>query len=628
MEATGLFPYDEVRKEQESLVKDVHEAVSNGKCLIAHAPTGLGKTAAALAPALAVAAEKGLTVFFLTSRHTQHQIALDTLRQVKSRHKIKFVATDIVGKRHMCAQEGVGALYSGQFHDYCRALREVGQCRFYSNLRKGSDLSGAAKEFVRELESEPTESARTVELGKSYGVCPYEAAAIASKQASVIIADYYYIFNPGIRAGFFKRTGKSVEDSIIIIDEGHNLPDRIRRMLTQAVTIQTVERAIREADANAGEEEQQFFKDFRAALIRLAEGKESERTVGKEQLMEMVGGLDIEGVLEKISVIAEGIRETNKQSFMGAVADFMEAWMQGDEEGYARILSRRQGQRGLNLSLSYQCLDPAIATRPIIREASSVIIMSGTLKPTRMYRDILGFPEDTVEKEYGNPFPQKNRLSMIITDATTRFSKRSDDQYRRIADACIKSVGEVPGNAAIFFPSYEVMSQVYRYMYGKTGKVCFLERPDMTKEEKQKLLSGFKASFLQGGLLLAAIGGSYYEGIDLPGSMLNAVIIVGLPLTHPDLQTKKLIEYYDRKYSKGWDYGYVFPAFTKALQSAGRCIRSETDRGVIIFLDERYAWQQYYSCFPKDMSLKITSQYRESIREFFSSSQTGLKTFK
>ncbi|MBI2142355.1 ATP-dependent DNA helicase [Candidatus Woesearchaeota archaeon] len=582
MESTRLFPYDEVRKGQESMVRDVHEAVSNGRCLIAHAPTGLGKTAAALSPALDVAAEKGLTVFFLTSRHTQHQIALDTLRQMKSRHKISFVATDIVGKKHMCAQEGFEALHSGQFHDYCRALRESGQCRFYSNLRKGGELSGAAKAFVRELESEPTESARTVELGKGHGVCPYEAAAIASKQASVIIADYYYIFNPGIRDGFFKRTGKSVEDSIIIIDEGHNLPDRIRRMLTQSVTTQTVERAIREADANSGEEEQQFLKDFRAALIKLADGDESERIIGKEQLIEMVGCRDMEGVLEKMNIIAEGIREANKQSFMGAVAGFVEAWMQGDEEGYARILSKRQGYRGLNLSLSYQCLDPAIATRPIIGGARSVIMMSGTLKPTRMYREILGFPEDTVEREYGNPFPKKNRLSMIITAATTKFSRRSDEQYKKIADACLNSVSEVPGNAAIFFPSYEVMSQAYRHMYGKTGKPCFLERPDMTKEEKQKLLSGFKASFLKGGLLLAAIGGSYYEGIDLPGSMLNAVIIVGLPLTHPDLQTKKLIEYYDRKYGKGWDYGYVFPAFTKALQSAGRCIRSETDRGVLL----------------------------------------------
>jgi len=116
--------------------------------------------------------------------------------------------------------------------------------------------------------------------------------------------------------------------------------------------------------------------------------------------------------------------------------------------------------------------------------------------------------------------------------------------------------------------------------------------------------------------LLAVSSGSFGEGIDMPG-ILKAVIIVGLPLQKPDLETKELIDYYEEKFGKGIDYGYIFPAITKCLQNAGRCIRSETDKGVIIFLDERFAWENYNRCLPKDMNFKISLMYEDRIREFF-----------
>jgi DNA excision repair protein ERCC-2 len=130
-------------------------------------------------------------------------------------------------------------------------------------------------------------------------------------------------------------------------------------------------------------------------------------------------------------------------------------------------------------------------------------------------------------------------------------------------------------------------------------------------------LNEFKQDWFSGGVLLAVIGGSFSEGIDLPAHFLNGLIIVGLPLAKPDLYTKALIDYYNRRYQKGWDYGYVFPAFTKALQSAGRCIRTETDRGVILFVDERYAWSNYYACFPAQLAPKTTAFYQEDIARFF-----------
>ena len=116
---------------------------------------------------------------------------------------------------------------------------------------------------------------------------------------------------------------------------------------------------------------------------------------------------------------------------------------------------------------------------------------------------------------------------------------------------------------------------------------------------------------------MAVAAASFSEGIDLPGDLLKCVIVVGLPLQPPDLETKELIAYYDKKYSKGWDYGYLLPAITKSLQAAGRCIRSETDKGAVIFLDERYTWPTYLRCFPPDWNIKIAQDYTADIENFF-----------
>jgi len=258
-----------------------------------------------------------------------------------------------------------------------------------------------------------------------------------------------------------------------------------------------------------------------------------------------------------------------------------------------------------------------MATADVIKESYSTIMMSGTLTPTSMYKDLLGFPPDALEAEYPDPFPKHNRLNLIVPGATTKYSLRGEEQYKKIASITAEITNEVPGNTLLFFPSYNLRDSVYEHFSKLCKKTTILEMPNLSKEEKIELLESFKENNKPGSVLLAVNGGSFSEGIDLPGDLLKCVVVVGLPLHRLDLESEALIKYYNGKFGKGMDYGYIFPAFNKVLQSAGRCIRGETDRGVIVFLDERYAWPNYQKNFPEGWDIHITRAYVDQIKAFF-----------
>lgn len=614
-----LFPHDKVRKIQDEMLEEVLSSIKNKKNMIIHAPTGIGKTVSVLAPALSFALKNNLTIFFLTSRHTQHQIAIDTLKHIRKKYGNKFCAADIIGKKWMCLQGGVDALYSNDFADYCKKLREEEKCEFYSNTRNKNKLSVRAKKVLSEIKSiGPLDSEETVEACRKDELCPYEISSMLCRDAHVIVGDYYHIFNENIRNMLFQKADLELDKCIIIVDEGHNLPSRVRNLSTVKLSNIILERAIKEARKFGYEETAENLNLVKKALDELAEDlsfNKEEKSVRKYQFVEKIGENDYERFLNDIVFIGDEIRESQKQSFVGSVGNFLEAW-QGPDEGFARIISLKEGFRQPMINLSYICMDPSLITRSIIDNAHSTILMSGTLTPTFMYKDILGF-EEAVEKVYGSPFPKKNKLSLIIPDTTTKFTRRTEQEYERIGKYCANLANLVPGNSLMFFPSYDLRDKVYRYFFGLCEKTIFLEKPNLSKAEKKEMFEKFRSYNKSGAVLLGVATGSFGEGIDLPGDLLKAVVVVGLPLERPSLEVKELIEYYDAKFGKGWDYGYIFPAIIRCLQNAGRCIRTEEDKGVVVFLDERFAWPNYYRCFPPDMEVKITKVYEERVKRFF-----------
>ncbi len=609
-----LFPHEKVRDVQQRLMHDVADAVQQRKHLVAHAPTGLGKTAAALSPALAQALQHDLTIFFLTSRHTQHKIVLDTLEAIKKKHGTQFIATSIIGKKWMCAQQGVNTMRSNDFFTYCKALRESNKCDFYTNARNPKNIQCdiVLKEFEQEA---PLPTEQVIARSSEKMLCPYELSLMLAKKSKVIVTDYYYFLHPRIRASFLKKINKKLEQAIIIFDEGHNLPARARELLTQRISSRLIRGAMKEARKYGYDDLAVLLSELEAALQKLAEHLQvnGEKLVKKETLLEAVATFtDIEEFITKLDAAADMIREDQKKSMLGTIAEFLDRWPEGDE-GFSRILTKQDN----NLQLSYRCLDPSNATKELIEQAYCTITMSGTLSPVQMFADLLAIPANKrVTKEYPSPFPVENRLALVVPRTTTKFSQRSDTQFKNIAEQCAQLVQAIPGCVAIFFPSYQIRDTVSIAFSARCQKTLFLEQPNMTKEQKQEFLDRFVKYKESGAVLLAVAAGSFGEGIDLPG-LLKAVIVVGLPLDRPNLETQQLIDYYNKKFGKGWDYGYTMPALTKTMQNAGRCIRSETDRGVIVFLDERYAWPRYFTCFPSDWRLKITTNPLPDIHTFF-----------
>ena len=604
-----LFPHEQIRPEQEKLLDAVKKAVESKRNLIVHAPTGLGKTAAAIAPALEYALEKNLTLFYLTSRHTQHKIVIDTLRKIKEIHRVAVITTDLIGKKFMCIVPGVQLINSSDFSEYCKSAREKGTCEFYEKTRKSNGLTVDANALISDLiVSNPLNAEDVIHECHSKKICPYYLSMAMAAKSNVIIGDYNLIFNPSIREKVLKQIQKKIEECIIIIDEAHNLPDRIRSNMSVSISNINLKNASIEAKKTGFDNAIPYLNAMQDILKNLAENAEGkEELVMRDEFSNKVKLLgDYDAIVESLESAAETIRIEKKRSFIGSIANFLRDW-RGPEDGFARILTITDKF----VKLSYKCLDPSVVSEKLMKEAHSVVLMSGTMNPTEMYKEVLGI-ERCDEAEYISPFPKKNKLSMIVPITTTKFTSRNEMQFRNIAAICLRILELIPGNCAVFFPSYQVRDEISKHLSNSTKKTVFSEIQKMTKQEKAEFLKKF--SSYGNAVLLAVAGGSFGEGIDLPG-VLKCVIVVGLPLKHPDLETKKTMEFYQEMFSKGWDYGYIFPAINKALQAAGRCIRSEKDRGVLVFLDERYEWPNYRRCFPENY---ITSfDFEKKIREFW-----------
>lgn len=616
-----LFPHDKVRKFQEDLILDVEKTIKEKNKLLADAPTGLGKTASALGPVLNHALKNNLAVWFLTNRHTQHSLAIDTLKEIQKKFDIKFSCVDLIGKKWMCNQE-VKELFSTEFNEFCKNITEKNECEFLNNVKTKNKLTIKAKALIEKLGKKGVlHNEEIIELCNSENFCSYEISFELGKNAKVIVGDYYYIFNPFIQKKILKRLDQELDKIILIVDEAHNLPTRVIEMLSSTLTSNMLRNAILEAKKFGYWDSLHLLEKIESVLKELNEYPESnqqfrsnEKIITKDEFVKKIEKIKkYDEIIDELEITADEIRKKRKKSYIGGIVGFLEAWL-GTDDGFTRIIAEKESRFGKYIGLSYYCLDPSLVTKDIFDGVHSAVLMSGTLKPTFMYNDILGIKGK--EKEYPNPFPIDNKLTLIVPETTTKYSSRGEKMYGIIAEKCSEMLKLIPGNCAIFFPSYQLRDSIGRKI--ECDKKKFWEQSDSSKENKELFLEDFKEEKDSGGVLLGVMGGNFGEGVDLPGDLLKGVIVVGVPLGKPDLKTKEVVKYFDEKFGKGWDYGYLYPAMNKCFQSSGRCIRSEEDKGVVIYLDERFSWSNYFCCFPRE-GVIVSKDYKRFLEEFFGS---------
>ncbi|MGM5483637.1 MAG: helicase C-terminal domain-containing protein [Nanobdellota archaeon] len=613
-----LFPYENIRLSQKNLIEDINRTFNNNSNHLANAPTGLGKTVASIGPALDYAIRAKKVVFFLTSRQTQHTMAIKTLKDINKKFNLKLNILDIIGKKSMCVQEGVENLFGNDFFDFCKRAKKEGTCEFYNNTRKKNGiLKVDAEVFIETIRNKILDTEEMVKTCRSNSLCPYEIALEKSETANVVISDYSYIFHPDINKIFFQRMGLSMEDAIIIVDEAHNLPSRIKDYASSKVTDYAIRMAIKEAGKYSLFEAEEYLRKIlhKIESIELGEKtkfRDSSEKITKEDINSAFENeADLDYAISILQGASETVHDNQKRSSISGILNFLVMW-QGSEEGFLRMASIDEKQ---NKEIRYICLDPSLITNNIFKKCCSSVLISGTLEPTFMYRDLLGI-DDCTQKNYPNPFPKNNSLHIIVPKTTTQYKRRSEDEFRKIAQECNNIINKMGGNTAIFFPSYYIRDRVYNFLYNMNeGFEFVLEEKGMSKKEKSGVLTSFSSESLKPKVLLGSSSGSFGEGIDLPGNFLTCVIIAGLPLLKPTLEVQELIKYYDKKYNKGWDYGYFYPSFNTTFQNAGRCIRTEKDKGVIIYLDERFSMTRYKKYFGARKYL-VSEDYGDLIDNF------------
>ncbi len=595
-----LLRFDNPRPNQDLMMKDIRDAVLQRRSILINAPTGIGKTDGSLAAVLPFALKEGLDVFFLTPKISQHKIVVESLAGISRKFGIRLKYIDLVGKRNLCINQKINSMEKEAFYKSCETLVKNRKCRFYSASKDPSNITAELADSALMGHNEFFRASFAKE------VCAYEAATYLAKDSNIIIADYTHLLSPYTRGAFLKKISHNVGNAIVIWDEAHNILESASSYVDISISTRTISNASAELSA-LGSSIDLGYLDF--ALNEIA----AKKLNGKKEAF--VSGTDIPDLLkENLDDLAEKLEKaglefiTNsgaKRSSLMHLAKFLPG-LKSSSESVVLIISKNE--RGVSLSLV--CLYPDASVLSF-KEAYANVFMSGTLLPLSMYRELFGM-EDAYTANYLSPFPKENKLSLVDREVSTKYEERSEENYKKMAEKIDLIRMSVSGNLAVFFPSFSVLNAVKMHSRVRIG---FTQGKEMNTAAVDRLISEFKKS--SDSLLFAVMGGSLSEGIDYPNNIIKGIIIVGIPLTVPDLKLSAKIGYLNRRFSgKGTEYAYTTPGVIRAVQAAGRAVRSGSDRAFIIFMDKRYNWGTYRSVINNFVEISESTDYIDSIRNF------------
>lgn len=612
------FPFATTRPQQAEMIDQVRLALQDQSCVLISAPTGIGKTVAALYPALAHALSEGLKLFFVTAKTTQQQLAVDTLyRMAPERGGGSGGASASFNVVHLRAKEK--SCLNDLF--YCHESL----CEYARDYRGKLEQTGVVEALLNTALIGPELLA---DAGRRHHVCPFELSLDVASEADAIIGDYNYVFDPGAYLRRFFQDGP-YDDCILIIDEAHNLYARARDYYSPVLN----QRRVRQLLVHCADEPTRLFREFET-VFRALDGI-------FPQLYDDALEPPIAGVYTPVSPPLQQIADLRQQLESAMVAYVVYRRRVGHEPGgdliqdfyYAfQRLCDVLALGGDEFEYLYAhdpedavfkvlCKDASRFLRQRLEGFHSVIAMSATLTPFAFYQDVLGFPPDrTFTVELPSPFPTANRCIVTIPQVSTAYRDRQRDAPK-VAEIIETIMAQRQGHYGAFFPSFAYLRQVRAYL--KIAPERLLEqRENMSERDRAWMLRQLEHDQREGLLMLAVQGGIFAEGVDYPGEMLIGTIIVGPGLPRFDVEQELIRAYYDEHYDNGFAYAYLYPGMNRVIQSAGRVIRSETDVGIMALVGKRFTYRNYTECFPSHWYTEsprelVARDYQRRLRRFW-----------
>ncbi len=617
------FPYTEIRDGQEKMIKAIYRGITKEKNVFVQAPTGIGKTVSSLYPSVRALSEGRVDkIFYLTAKASTRREAWGAMKKLHSAGaKLKAIVISAKDSVCLCPKK----IASGQSaSNFCNSF----DCEFARGYY--DRVNDAIRELVENYSGYTLSLIETI--AKKHRVCPYELSLDLSLLCDVIICDYNYIFDPVI---YFQRYfGEGGENGkyVFLIDEAHNLPDRAIDMYSASLS----RNALESVSSLLPPYDSEIINEMDGFLLLLEKSKELCRDnmfkndKGEEQgyYISKNAYSEIEKRVEKLSVVMGAwIRKNRLSPILNEVkrlyADVMKYKKISElyDEHYMFFIEVSGGDIKVRLS----CLDPSHQLALCHNRAISSVMFSATLEPIDYFSDILGGDKSSIKVQLPSPFKQNNLGLFCVDSINTRFGER-ESSYKKIASCIAATVSGRAGNYIVFFPSYKYMNEVQKEFEQKYPKVkVFAQSTNMNYAQKEEFLANFKDDI---GILrvgFCVLGGSFSEGIDLPGSRLIGTIIVGVGLPGISNERNIMKEYFDNTREGGYDYAYTYPGMNRILQAAGRVIRTENDRGVVVLLDDRYATEQYKMMFPLHWSHAKYSHSAQDlagqVREFWKGNQ-------
>lgn len=609
------FPFRKPREGQKELIEEVFRAIHDGTRLLANAPTGIGKTISVLYPSVK-ALGLGLCdkVFYLTAKSGTRREAFSAIKRMfDAGAELKVIM--LSAKEQMCACRGDLRGRMGRTNPCSPSICEYSR-GYYDRV------NDAVYELLSEYDGYTSKLIKQV--AEKYRVCPYELSLDISEHCDVIICDYNYIFDPKVYLHrYFDPSGaRNGENFVFLIDEAHNLADRAREMYSAELDLSDFENAFAyfANDGRMSSHLEEIIRAFRA-LKKLCADDLSVDTAGEEHGF-YVSTSFIAGFSEKLTEFRDRALAWAKKNDDDTLSDILGELLFKinsyislldfyDEHFRTYILAD-----GKNIRIKIFCIDPSGILDVCLARAVSSVLFSATLTPIDYFRDILGCGGRARQISVPSPFPKENLCLVAYTGAGVRHSVR-EGNISNIALAIATAVSAKKGNYMVYFPSYSYMDSVARIFINKFPSVeTIIQSRGMSYAEKEEFLAFFKDDTDRMRIGFCVLGGSFSEGVDLPGSRLIGSIIVGVGMPQLSTELNMIRELYDLKYERGYAYAYAYPGINKVLQACGRVIRCETDVGVVVLIDDRYALPEYRELFPKHWeNIKFASSHAELARE-------------